>query len=405
VIFDAVIIGAGLAGSSVAYALAKSGAMVCVVDARGIAAGASGNARALALPFSGRTQQPYASDLLGAVALSATVKQHRTKGFLDGAVLAGEAVQFDVTDRIRSGGHGLFGLSPGGITERTGETALSRGVLCSDAVTLNPAELCRANLVGVRVLHPFPISTVERTAGSWSIRGVAGELRAPNVVFAHGPGVKGTRLTSWLLTERVRGQLVYLPERISLLPALRIPSCYDGYVLPLSEGIQVIGAGYDHHSWDTSFHQGQAREIVARLGKWFVISRKIEDRHLFSGRVSFRVSTHDRKPYVGQLVDYEMFRKEAHRIIRTPRPARKEKDFLENLPKLPGLYVSVGHGSKGLLSCNSGAQIIQAAITGGRLPDGYEEVLSEFSPDRLLRGLFYDLKGSFRRNRVEETER
>ena len=58
--YDAIVIGAGAIGAATAYHLARSGRSVCVVDARGVASGATGAAEgsSAAWPSARRAPSP-----------------------------------------------------------------------------------------------------------------------------------------------------------------------------------------------------------------------------------------------------------------------------------------------------------------------------------------------------------
>jgi glycine/D-amino acid oxidase-like deaminating enzyme len=73
--------------------------------------------------------------------------------------------------------------------------------------------------------------------------------------------------------------------------------------------------------------------------------------------VSFRTSTHDRIPYIG-AVD----------------------------PRYPGLFVTVGHGSRGLLSSMVGGELLADLVEGGRW-SGADTVRTRVDPGRRRRQL------------------
>jgi tRNA 5-methylaminomethyl-2-thiouridine biosynthesis bifunctional protein len=94
-------------------------------------------------------------------------------------------------------------------------------------------------------------------------------------------------------------------------------------------------------------------------------------------RVCFRTSTIDRLPYIGALPDFHAMQQEASQYQSgTDLQKRVPIRFLE------GVYMHLGHGSRGLLSCPLGAEIIARSICGEELKE-FEKAASVVDPARL----------------------
>lgn len=82
-----------------------------------------------------------------------------------------------------------------------------------------------------------------------------------------------------------------------------------------------------------------------------------------AGRAAVRVVTPDYLPIVGAAVDADLFRE---RFAALARDATTPFDA--DAPWLPGLFVSTGHGSRGLVTAPIAGELIAALVTGEPLP-------------------------------------
>lgn len=82
-----------------------------------------------------------------------------------------------------------------------------------------------------------------------------------------------------------------------------------------------------------------------------------------TGRAAVRVVTPDYLPIAGAAVDADLFRE---RFAALARDATTPFDA--DAPWLPGLFVSTGHGSRGLVTAPIAGELIAALVTGEPLP-------------------------------------
>lgn len=383
------IIGGGLAGASLALALSHRGCGSIIIESTAIGSAASGNPAGLAVLDSGRLERPPFRDIAGFSALLATVESHRAAGREIDAVL-GPCIQFPVTDRLRNRveqeGRSCDILSHiAGVSIR--ESALLQEGLC-----LNPRALCQAHVTASKTeVILASVYRLERARGLWRALSRSGELlaAAPNVCVANAADAASLRHSSWLKVERVRGQVILLHHQLPELPL--IPVCFDGYVLPLARGGHLIGADYDHGSLERRVHPGVSRKLWERMSRWIDVP-PIPSSAL-SGRVAFRTTTHDRYPYIGALHDYDTFRLQANEVLSARRPVSASEELIKNCPMLPGFFVSVGHGSRGLISAHYAAEVIADQIAGPLSGKPALALDPALSPIRLLARLLRDLRG------------
>ena len=105
------------------------------------------------------------------------------------------------------------------------------------------------------------------------------------------------------------------------------------------------------------------------------LSEAVKNKDL-SGRASQRAGTRDYLPMVGALCDTEKLVKQYQRLS-----VDASTEFNDSAPWLEGLYVSLGHGSKGLITCPIAAEIIAAQITDQPYPLE-QELVDILSPQR-----------------------
>ena len=203
---DIVVIGAGLAGSSLALHLAEAGIDVVVLDARQPAWGASGRNAGHVLPILRDT---------------AVLERFPDRGrrFLE-LFREHQTIPFDLSarygidcDAVRSGyingmkTHRAFGaflkefaylenhgiqrlveLSSEEMKQRTGSDAYPYGVLFEDGGRVNPylftnGMIDAAAQFGAQIFGDSPALAVERTDTRWRVRTLAGRVTAQRVVF------------------------------------------------------------------------------------------------------------------------------------------------------------------------------------------------------------------------------
>ncbi|MEM7378226.1 MAG: FAD-dependent oxidoreductase, partial [Pseudomonadota bacterium] len=147
----ALVVGGGVAGASIARALAERGSLVTVLEAGDRPArGASGNPRAVIRPVLARNRE----DPLATFYASASAHAHRTllshPRLTHPALscLAGAHVETEHAHQLDCGEHAVSLLDAASASGRVGLPARA-GVFLHDALTLDPATLC-----GALLAHP-----------------------------------------------------------------------------------------------------------------------------------------------------------------------------------------------------------------------------------------------------------
>lgn len=317
------IIGGGLAGAAAAYALAQRGTRVTLWEKREtVAAGASANPSAIFYPgvtvgWQAQTAfyfmgYAYALHLLeqfpavvrGRCGMLLFPKPHETQARLRKVV---ETMRPDASVFRHVGAEEASELA--GIALREGGLYFPRNGW------LDVAGWTRA-------LLDHPLITV-RTGEAGRVEGVTILCNGWEAEGMH-PALSGTM-------HPVRGQVSCIPS-FSPLQGLRCVLSYGGYLTPAIDGRHHLGATYARGRMDTDCDAGDHA----------LNTRKLQDflhgdiPEATGGWAALRSVTRDRLPLVGQVEE--------------------------------GLYASLAHASRGLLSCALSGEYLASLLHGEPLP-------------------------------------
>jgi tRNA 5-methylaminomethyl-2-thiouridine biosynthesis bifunctional protein len=367
---EAIVIGAGIAGVTTAYALATRGWKVRIIEhGDGFGHGASGNAAGVVAPR-------LASALSGEMSLSLAAFQY-TVAWLSGlAHRPGSwgwqpcgVLQLLLMQRLER----IAALDlPVTLVEVVGEAraaslagvALARGGLYFPAAGwLAPKSLC-AQLVadaGIAVRWGTAVSDLRYDGSRWRL--LSGDLecdRAPVVVVATAAAATALSELGGLPIVPVAGQTTQV-DRAGLLRGLQLPVCGEGYVIPTSPSEALVGASYRRDDAREE-REDEHRDNLAKLAG-LLPSTAPPPWRISGGRVAERATVADRRPLVGAVAD-EAFYKATYGDLRHGRPAT----LYPPAGYRPGLFVSVGHGSHGLVSAPLAGEMLADYLDGSPLP-------------------------------------
>ncbi|HRC26361.1 MAG TPA: FAD-dependent 5-carboxymethylaminomethyl-2-thiouridine(34) oxidoreductase MnmC [Alphaproteobacteria bacterium] len=341
------IIGGGLAGTACAYVLAQAGLTPVIFDASDrLAAGASGNPFGIFNPRLSAEINPeslfyaQAFDLAGRT-FEAMARTHNIglsrHGSLHLATDSGLRKRYE-----KAVDSGLYEAA-GGRYLRAADGADRAGIALShDALWLpgsgavKPAEICRAYARGADLRLNVADVLPRRTAQGWEVDGQTFEA----VILACGTGVLWFPETAWLPVYPVRGQLVRVAPTDRSAP-LRCTVCYGGYLAPGMEGLHVAGSTFQRHRTDTDIDPTDNDLILQRLVE--ALPEQDMAFETADAQAGIRAAAHDHFPIAGAVPDRAAWESGKEEVI-------------------PGLYVSTGHGSHGLVSTLAAAHVVAAQI-------------------------------------------
>jgi tRNA 5-methylaminomethyl-2-thiouridine biosynthesis bifunctional protein len=387
----AVVIGAGLAGATIARSLAQRGIQVTVLEqSPDIASGASGNQQAivqLRLNKQADTQWEFnVHSYLYALRFYAHLdaQSDSVANWYNCGVLTLNSAYSNTREAADSHDSGLIyahyperlllALNTQQVSALTGLALQEDGLWQPGGGWINPKnctiECLSHPLITVKT-RTFA-SRLEHHDGHWSVLGHSAAdidsdapqqelIRADIVVIANSYAAKAFEQTADIPVSPLRGQVSHLPQN-NVSTGLRQVICGQRYIAPANaEGTHCVGASYIKQSIDTSESEPEHRENIEKLGA-LASTLGFADQHPGSGRAGIRGASRDYMPIAGAVPDTALPEGcYGGALLSTPQ-GRKADSSGEDIARLPGLYISTGHGSHGSVSCPLIAEHIAAMI-------------------------------------------
>jgi tRNA 5-methylaminomethyl-2-thiouridine biosynthesis bifunctional protein len=390
----AIVLGAGLAGCTVAAALARRGIEVTLLDRDVLAGGASGNDQGvlytrLSRRHSALTDFSLQSFCFSSAFLLTLFDQDRLVDGVDGSLCGSfhqshrQAELAELAEKLQAVPELAQVLSAAQASARLGIEQPGQGYWYPRSGWLHPAALCRALAAepGVTLVEHCGELDLTRNGDNWRAGAGDGQYwEAPCAVIA--TGLDTTRLAGldWLPLQPVRGQTSTLPASTSSA-ALRAVLCHEGYIAPERNGSHCIGASFNPGDTDSQRRAADDRANLQALARavpdWAGMLAQ-QDLAATGSRVGFRCASPDYLPLAGPVPDREAFLlrfASLRRNARTPIATRGQY--------LPGLYLSTAHGSRGLTSTPLAAELLASQVCG-EPPPMSRELIRAIAPARFI---------------------
>ena len=363
---SAIVIGGGIAGCAAAYALAKRGVGVTLLErSTHLASAASGNSRGILHARFGASDNllhrfvlasyGHALSLLDGV-LPVDGDLRSECGLLQLNCSPDESKRIA---QLAKGGwpeHLFRVIDDAEASDLTGIKMESGGLWFPSGGWVVPPVLCARladdPLIKSRLGHQVEMLT--QIDDGWLAEGCDGEgegwtIRADLVVVccAHS-ALALDRFSQFPLTA-VRGQVSLIPETQSSR-SLRSVVCGDGYCAPALQGLHIIGASHSFNDESLDVRPCDHADNLARMAAHSPALREALgeiDIDNLEGRASVRCSAPGAMPLVGEVQ--------------------------------PGLYCSLAHGTRGLITAGLAGEAI-AAMVFGHLSPLPESILSALAP-------------------------
>ena len=393
-----IIVGAGIAGASLAHALTRRGVPVTLLEQHAAPAlGASGNRQAAVYPLLNgdhdNLSQFYLQAFLHATrSLAPLAKRHQVAHDWCGVVqLAYDATSAAKITKLLANDFPpklLQSLTPTQANARTGLpvdlAALEYrqgGWICP--FELSQALLAEAQATGLLTCHyQTQVSNLAVEDEQWQLATTKGEFKADNVILACSYEVLRWPQTQDLALSAVRGQVNYQASTPLLAP-LKTVVCYQGYLTPAWQGLHCIGASYGRDQVNLGYNSLDEQENLHKLVATLPALAAIEQTQ-DSGRVSVRATCRDHFPMVGAA---------PNKAVQLRQFAKLQPHQAHALPLAEdhaGLYVMSGLGSRGVCSAPLLAELLAAQLCDEPYPLS-RPILDNLAPNRywtrkLLRG-------------------
>ena len=376
------IIGAGITGCSLAHFLANTGWDVTLVESQDdIASGGSGNPVAAIYPKFMLNDKAYNDFMLKSFMF--------TTAWIDKLGLNKDDYRFDGAIEIleEAYSHKLeINLSGGSVDQEKILTLIDKpilkkylmnqdlsGLLFHRGGWVNPIALCRhlVNHSNIKILTNQKIISIEKLNNEWTLKTKDQKIfKSDHVAICNAAYLHQFDLTQHLHTDAFRGQINWVNSTPFQMPSIVI--CDEGYLAPLMQNKHIFGATYGMNDFNKDLRLSDTKKNIASIKK---IHREFHNYCLaqktISGRVSWRASTKDRKPYVGRVFNNELFKK-----MRVRELAQTDQ-----LPWLDNLYVASGFGSRGFTFAPY-CTFVLANLINKNLSKDDKETLNYTNPER-----------------------
>jgi tRNA 5-methylaminomethyl-2-thiouridine biosynthesis bifunctional protein len=373
------ILGAGLAGACIADALARRGRNVAVYDAGEIAGGASGNRQgALYTRISHRPTSLNEFSLLSFSYASRFYRQLFDDGRLqsgrDGDLCGALHLHADwgPGDVLYETVNSLPGLveylDSVAAPQVSGLPGCPAGLFYPGSGWLSPAAVCRALLrrPGVALRENCGPLALQRRGEQWQLLDAQDSVLDSGGIAVVACGQVSHRVidAQWLRLQAIRGQTSQLPST-GELGALKTVICHEGYLPPAADGEHCIGASFHIADPDSEPRAEDHRANIDQLRRALPTLSGLEtvDYRNLTGRVGFRCASPDYLPVVGPVPDVGDFCSDYSALRRNARQIISHAGGYQQ-----GLYLSTGHGSRGLTSTPLCAELLAAQIAAEPWP-------------------------------------
>ena len=380
-----IVIGAGIAGCTVAHRFAAAGWQVTVLEqAAAPGTSASSNVAGIMRPL------PSADDnRLARLTRAGYLATHALLTALPGAIWGAcgilhlgrdaehAALQQRTVERLGFPPELVQYVSSDEASLRLGWPVATGGWWFPHGGWVQPPAACRA------ALNAFPecitshfnvaVDRLERSKNGWQALDAAGAVlaEAPVLIMASGVAAPNFEQFAWLPQESARGQVSHLPAGDT--PALNVAVvCKHGYAVPAVDGLRLIGATMTLDDNEPNERQADHRDNLDRLERFLPGFATQLDPARLTGRVGFRPMSPDRLPIVGP--------------VPMVKPGQRSVVLEKNQrtpPVHPGLWCAQGYGARGIVWSALMADLLLSRIEGEPLPLE-NDLVNALDPQRFL---------------------
>ena len=398
------IIGAGIAGSAMAYALNNSPSDVVIFDAgKEPATAASGNPVGILHPrltsdnsFEGQFHaQAYLHTLN-------TLKLLGNQGFNVRPGNETGLLALPLHDRDKRRQQKLaenFALPSTHmrpvlkhqVHELTGIEIESGGLWFEGAGCIDPVAVCQALTENAALRLNQHVERLQKTTDGWALIDDTGKsiMECQVVILANALDanrlLKNTEFPEIFSMNPKRGQICFAaPNAIS--QQLKAPITYGGYITPPSPTNHQHSIGAKFEDWPEGLNDDhwQQLQTTSQQRNYDLLHEKIPSLKSLNplqpiqGRASLRATTADRLVIAGGVPDSSFYQKH-YADLRHGKPL----DHYPNAGYQPGLYCLTGLGSRGFQTALLAAEAVVSTLSSTPLPIP-EDIMHAIHPARFI---------------------
>jgi len=385
----ALIIGGGLAGCTSARALAERGWKITLVERHAeLAQEASGNPQGVLYAKLSPKNEAQAEFNLHALQFAQQFYRSRWSdigaqcGVLQLAHCESEQqLHTQLREKFSAADELVQFVDAAQATAVAGVPLSQSALYFPKAGWINPRKLCTTltDHPAIRVITDCAALALEWDGNNWQINSNP-ELRAPVVIIANATDAKSFRLTQHLPIKSIRGQITYLPKTATS-GSLKTLICSEGYIGPAVNDLHCTGATFnlkeDTRELRAEDHRTNLENLRAPLPELLDEWEELAVENL-QGRVAFRCTLPDYLPLVGAVPVEQTMLEEFAPLRKNSRAAIYKTGAYHK-----GLFINIGHGSRGLAYTPLSAELLAAQINQEVLPLP-RELSNALNPARFL---------------------
>ena len=188
---------------------------------------------------------------------------------------------------------------------------------------------------------------------------------ASNLILCNSIGLNEISLFKNIDLNKNRGQINWLPSKKKGGSKKIISD--GGYLIPDVNGFDVFGSTYERDNENKNLSLNDFEKNLKTYQK--LSGNKMEENDISNaGWVGWRAVTPDRTPFVGQVLD------ESKEVYSKPLSIR-------DLKWHPNLFINAGYGSRGYTLAPFISKCLASLISGSQTPEE-EDILNYLNPSR-----------------------
>ena len=305
---NVIIIGGGIAGASIAHGLRATNIPHIILEAADtIASGASGNPAGLQTPQLMAAPHPSMQMSLACFSYARKLALEQDVVLDKGIISLHYPEKQGIRQKKMAGQQWPEDLvkvaSAHQLSQNANLEIQTEGFMQSAGQLIDPSKLTHQLLDKSEVQTGITITALTKKQGIWELETSNGRLyKATDIVLAIGPGLPQFLEEFGLPSLKLQvtyGQLSFLSSDTKL-SKLQCSLQYGGYLTPMIDGIQALGASFDLSEImqvTQKAHLHNIRLLPTELQKLLPDSLELK------GRVSKRLASQDRGPLVGDWHD------------------------------------------------------------------------------------------------------
>ncbi len=379
------IIGGGIAAAASAYALAKRGVAVTVLEQNQIAQAASGNRQGLLYAKISPHDTMQSRLLLQAYGFAAgllrTLLPQQQEWAACGVLhLDHDAAETQRNHALAAQACALFRyLDAHGASAQAGIELSAGGLWWPHGAWVHPPALVRALLQHplIEVHEHTRIVQMTHHGSEWQLQAADGAVFSGSHVVLCSGADDALRAPLGISLARIRGQTDNAYAS-AFSTHLKVALSGKSYISPVWQGAHCFGATFQPKDTDEAVRAADSEANRAQLAQLHpALAASLPTENL-PAHAAVRCDAYDHLPVVGAVGDAAAMRR-----VYAKLALDKNYPLTEACPYVPQLYLNTAHATRGLVTAPLCGEAVAAEILG--LPHPFDHALrAALSPNRLI---------------------